>query len=51
MSSSPPKIVEKRFNYAVLDNGIPDEQLWFIDESGFNPHTPLSEPGHKKEDR
>ena len=31
--------IEQRYNYAVLVNRIPDEQLWFLDESGFNLHT------------
>ena len=43
--------IEQRFNYAVLVNRIPDEQLGFLDESGFNLHKPLSEPGHQKDDR
>ena len=46
-----PEIVEKRFNDDVIDNWILDEQLWFIDESGFNFNTALSEPGFQKEDR
>ena len=35
---SPPEL-EQRFNDAVPDNWIPDEQLWFIVDSVFNPHT------------
>ena len=44
------KNVNKRLEYARQVDPIPDEELWFIDESGFNLHlAPLrcwSEVGH-----
>ena len=30
--------MQRRFDYAQRVNGLPDEELWFLDESGFNLH-------------
>ena len=33
-----PRIINDRFNYARRVNEMSDEELWFLDESGFNLH-------------
>ena len=33
-----PEIADQRFDYAQQVNELPDKELWFIDESGFNLH-------------
>ena len=32
------QVTEQRFDYAQRVNELPDQELWFLDESGFNLH-------------
>ena len=33
-----PEMFDERFAYAAIVNTMPDAELWFMDESGFNLH-------------
>ena len=37
-----PQITQQRFQYAEQVNEIPDVEIWYLDESGFNLHLATS---------
>ena len=44
------RLTNQRLNYAQRVNQLPDQELWFLDESWFNLQLPISGAGHQKEE-